>query len=242
MKSIKRTQIIFNLFYQKTVLLFIFTLVPLMGALAYYQLAVWFNPKHLSFKDYISSSYLMSITVLGVYQFFFWVQRNNFHKTFYLSSKLDEKIPFIPQFVWLYSLVYYFFIGLMLVYLENMRHLVALLFAGIVQSGIQCVWFYFMPVVTPIHYRDYAKDTFSKKFLGFVQKLDNGRCCFPSLHCSVMMFVSLFLYPYIGWPSFLIVISVSLSCLLVKQHQLVDFIPSIPIALGVYYYVYLPLL
>lgn len=222
--------------------LILMVLGPPVFSLLYYPLALTFNTHPMPYMDYLLLGYTMSVFIGGMYHVFFFVQDNNhIHKTRCLEIPLDKYFPFIPQFVWLYSVGYYSFYGLMLSRISSIREGVVLLFSGFVMVMIHCIFFFFWPVVTPPSYRQYEPQCHSTRFLKVIQGHDNGRCCFPSLHCSTMVFASLFLLPLFGSWAYLIMVSIALSCLLVKQHQVMDFLLSYPIAWGVYHYVFLPL-
>lgn len=217
-------------------------IIPMLFSTLLYPLYLVVNTSPMPHMDYVMICFIMSLSVTGAYQLFFFVQQKNHRfKARCFETKLDEYIPFIPQFVWVYSIGYYCFFGLMLLVISSINAGVALLFSGLVQLVIHSVFFFFLPVVTPAHYRAYEGKTVSTRYLKQVQYFDNGRCCFPSLHCSAMMFTSLVLYPTFGVSAFVLLLVITLSCLFVKQHQIIDFVLSFPIGWVVYYFIYLPL-
>ncbi|HXT41764.1 MAG TPA: hypothetical protein VN887_17285, partial [Candidatus Angelobacter sp.] len=45
--------------------------------------------------------------IVGVYQFYFWCQRNYVARPRELKLAIDEAIPYRPRWVWVYSFLYY---------------------------------------------------------------------------------------------------------------------------------------
>ncbi len=216
--------------------------IPPVLLIAYYPIILKVNPHPMPRIDYLIFGYMMSLSIMGAYQLFFWVQTQNFRfKTRCFAIGLDEKLPFIPQLIWVYSIGYYCFLGLMALGISSFRQGAILIFSGFMQLVIHSIFFYFMPTVTPKNFRQYEVTNLSRQFLKVVQTYDNGRCCFPSLHCSAMAFTGYFLYPTIGVYAFIPGLLITSSCMLVKQHQLLDFILSAPIAFFVYHAIYLNL-
>ena len=211
-------------------MLLLIGMVPAVSTL-YYLLGTHFFQSPLSFEEYLVFISLLAIVITGGYQLFFWVQRNNYHyKTRCFVSPLDKFIPFWPSCVWIYSFLYYAAIGLVVISIQSITEGVYLIFGGILLLLVQMFFFYFFPFTVPSEYREYKDNTISTRYLKFVQAKDNGRNCMPSMHCSVAMYVSLILYSSIGNISWLFIISIAASCLLVKQHQMADIPPGI--ALG----------
>ncbi len=211
-------------------MLLLIVTIPLFAWL-YYLVGTRFFNSPLSLEEYIVFSSLVAIVVTGFYQLFFWVQRNNdVFKTRCFVSPWDKYIPFWPSWIWIYSFLYYVAIGFVVTSIQSITQGVYLIFDAILLLLVQVLIFFFLPSTVPPEYRQYEVTGLSTRFLKFVQGQDNGRNCMPSMHCSVAMFVSLLLYPVIGNASWFFVALISISCLLVKQHQMADILPGI--ALG----------
>jgi hypothetical protein len=194
----------------------------------YYLIAQVVSPAPMPFKSYLVFTCLVAIIITGAYQIFFWVQRNNyFFKTHTWNIWLDDKIPFWPIWIWPYSFFYYIMIGLVVARISSIEEGVFLIFGGLLVLFFQSLFFLVLPVTVPPEYRQYEADTLSKRYLKFVQRLDNGRNCFPSMHCSIATYVGLTLLPVFGVYSYIFIGIIAVSCLLVKQHQIVDIIPGI---------------
>ena len=57
--------------------------------------------------DYVVNLVLSGILIVGAYQFYFFTQRHPLRPPQVLHSPLDEKIPFVAWWSWVYSFLYY---------------------------------------------------------------------------------------------------------------------------------------
>ena len=211
-------------------MLLLIVTIPIFAWL-YFLVGTRFFDSPLSLEEYVVFTTLIAIIVTGCYQLFFWVQRNNYYfKTRCFVSPWDKYIPFWPSWVWIYSFLYYIAIGFVVASIQSIAEGVYLVFGAILLLLAQVFFFFFFPSTVPPEYRQYDGNNFSTRYLKFVQGKDNGRNCMPSMHCSIAMYVSLVLYPAIGNASWVFIGLISISCLLVKQHQMADILPGI--ALG----------
>ncbi|MBN1999654.1 phosphatase PAP2 family protein [candidate division KSB1 bacterium] len=200
----------------------------LLASLLYFLIAQLLSPKPMTFTSYIVFTIILAVIITGAYQIFFWVQRNNyFFKTRCFKIGLDDRIPFNPIWIWPYSFFYYIMIGLVVARISSLEEGVHLIFGGLLVLFFQSLFFLVMPVTVPKEYRQYEADTLSKRYLRFVQGLDNGRNCFPSMHCSVATYVGLLLVPVLGLYAYFFIGIIAISCLFVKQHQVLDIIPGV---------------
>ncbi|MBN1559495.1 phosphatase PAP2 family protein [candidate division KSB1 bacterium] len=203
-------------------------LSTLLVSLLYYLIARWVSPQPMELISYVVFTIILAVIITGAYQIFFWVQRNNyFFKTRCFKIGLDDKIPFYPIWIWPYSFFYYVMIGLVVARISSLEEGVYLIFGGLLLLFFQSLFFLLMPVTVPPDYRQYDANTLSRKYLRFVQGLDNGRNCFPSMHCSVATYVGLLLVPVLGVFSYLFIAIICISCLFVKQHQIMDIVPGV---------------
>lgn len=203
----------------------------------YFLVGKWLSPAPMDFMSYLVFTVVLAVIIVGAYQIFFWVQRNNyFFATRCFKISLDDKIPFWPIWVWPYSLLYYIMIGLVVARISSLEEGTYLIFGGLLLLFFQSVFFLIIPVTVPTEYRQYEANNFSTRFLKFVQGLDNGRNCFPSMHCSVATYVGLLLVPVIGVYSYIFIMVICISCLFVKQHQIMDIVPGVLLG-GLVYYV-----
>src|SRR5438876_3061100 len=61
-----------------------------------------------SIEDHVAQLVISIFLIVGVYQFYFWCQKNPLSlRTRLLRSPLDDRIPYRPSWVWIYSFLYY---------------------------------------------------------------------------------------------------------------------------------------
>lgn len=200
-------------------------------AVLYWLVGTLLFDSNLNFKQYLIFTSVLAFVIVGSYQLFFWTEYNNTKfkkKVFHIS--LDDKIPFIPAFIWVYSFSYYAIIGLVIITVTSIEKGVEYIFGGLVLLTVQCIIFYFLPSTVPESWRKYRIQSKSVQFLKLVQRLDVGRNCMPSMHMSIATYVSLLLFPILSYYSFIFVLIIGVSCLFVKQHVLLDLLPGV--ALG----------
>lgn len=207
-------------------------------SIIYYVLGVNFFKSPLSYYDYLILTTLIAVVIVGSYQIFFWVQRNNyFFKTRCFKTKIDDLIPFWPRWVWVYSFLYYIMIGYVVISIKSLEQGVHIIFGGLVLLFFQCVCFMLFPAIasTEMGWRKYEANTLSLRYLKFIQELDNGRNCFPSMHMSMATYVALLLSPVVSiyWALTFIVL-ILLSTVFVKQHPIFDLLPGILLGWLVY--------
>src|SRR5207249_3548523 len=97
----------------------------------------WFGSP-LSLKSHLGFSVMLAFVVVGVYQFYFWIQQNDhFARRHSLRIALDDSIPFVPHWVWIYGILYYaMFVSLLL--LPQLGPASLLFAAGIALSSLFC--------------------------------------------------------------------------------------------------------
>ena len=177
----------------------------------------------MTFADYAVHLVLGAILIVGAYQFYFWCQRNPLRPARELRLPLDDRIPFWPAWVWIYSFLYYPVILYTTWVVQSSREFVyvAVSFLGLL--AMQMAFFLIFPVATPESWRAVnGERTWSERFLAFVQRFDARSNSFPSMHTSVAMLTALYLSPHVGPAAFAFPVAIGLSCLFTKQHYLVD--------------------
>jgi len=161
--------------------------------------------------------------IVGVYQFYFWCQRNQLNRPRELRSPLDDWIPYRPRWVWVYSFLYYPVIVAINWAVTSPRHFLYVAISYMLLLAFQMAFFTFFPVETPVEWR--ALNTGrgrSERFLAFVQTFDARSNSFPSMHTSVAMLTAMHLFPLFGPLGFAFPVLIGLSCLFTKQHYLID--------------------
>lgn len=175
-------------------------------------------------------------------------QRFNFFGRRILKLSLDDRIPFKPNWVWIYLLAYYpllvsitFFVNDWILLIKIVMNFSIILFLHVLFS-------FFLPVSVPNDWRNYCFDkNISTRMLSYIQRFDKNGNCFPSMHVAATVLGSYHLTT-LAKPSFLFyifilltVVSIILSTVFTKQHLVVD-IPSGVIlgGLGIIFYFNFP--
>jgi len=201
--------------------------VPI-AAIAYHWLALRLIPSPMSLRDSVAFLSVLAVAVAGGYQLFFWVQRNNRHFPLRsLHSRLDDAIPFWPNWVWIYSVLQFVAMAAVVLQLRSINQGVGLAFGGLVLLVVHSAFAILFPSSVPRKYREYKVTSAATRYLQMVQSFDNGYSCFPSLHCALTAFVAAALWPVLGYWSVALVTAIAVSCLFVKQQNLADLLPGI---------------
>jgi len=161
--------------------------------------------------------------IVGVYQFYFWCQRNHVTPPREFRLPIDDHIPYRPRWVWIYSFLYYPVIVAINWAVTSPRQFLYVAVSYMLLLGFQMAFFIFLPVATPVEWRDCnAGRGRSEQFLAFVQSFDARSNSFPSMHTSVATLTALHLYPSFGPVVVAFPVLIALSCLFTKQHYVVD--------------------
>jgi len=177
----------------------------------------------MKISDYAVNLVLSMFLIVGVYQFYFWCQRNTIASPRELKLGIDDWIPYWPSWVWIYSCIYYPLILYLNFVLESSRQFTHIAMSYVLLLGLQMVFFVLFPVATPEHWRAInRRRTLSERFLAFVQRFDARSNSFPSMHTSVAMLTALHLVPHLGALAFAFPVLIALSCLFTKQHYVID--------------------
>jgi len=178
-------------------------------------------------SDYAIDLVLSVILIIGVYQFYFWCQRNPIGAPRQFAARVDERLPYWPSWVWIYSFLYYPLILYLNFVMRSPREFTHIAISYLLLLALQMSFFLLFPVTTPEHWRGYNKRrTPSERFLAFVQRFDARSNSFPSMHVSVAMLTALHLLPHVGMIGYAFPALIALSCLFTKQHYLVDLPPG----------------
>jgi len=204
--------------------------VPLVATI-FWSIGVYFFDSQMKLLRYLQFAAVLTVVVAGGYQLYFWVQRNRFRRrAVCLKIGFDDRIPFVPQWIWLYSFLYYFMIGITIMSFQDLTEGIHIIFGGLLLLVTGCAIFYFYPTYVPHEFRRFEVNSLSTRYLSFVQSIDNERNAFPSMHCALAAYVGLVIVdlPMFGiWISSLYVVFIVVSCLLVKQHVIADTIAGV---------------
>jgi hypothetical protein len=216
--------------FQPLWLLTILLSVPLMATIFWWLGTHYFNSQ-LRLLEYQQFASMLIASVTGGYQLYFWVQRNRCgRRVVCLKIALDDHIWFVPQWIWIYSFLYYLMIGLTVVSIQDLGEGIHLLFGGLIVLVCGCAIFYFLPTNVPHSFRKFEVNSLSTRYLAFVQSMDNNHNAFPSMHCAIAAYVGLAVtaIPTTGiWIGSAYIGLIVISCLMVKQHVIVDTIAGV---------------
>ena len=174
-------------------------------------------------SDYAIHLTLSIFLIVGVYQFYFWCQRHQLAQSRQLRFPIDDWIPYRPNWVWIYSFLYYPVILYINWTVESPGQFTRVAISYLLLLFLQMAFFLLFPVVTPESWRATNKQrTYSERFLAFVQRFDAASNSFPSMHVSVAMLTALHLDASLGPWVFAFPMMIALSCLFTKQHYVVD--------------------
>jgi membrane-associated phospholipid phosphatase len=149
---------------------------------------------------------------------------------FSLATSIDNALPLIPEFVYIYMSMYlvailpYFFI-------QSKKEFTNVMASYLLVLASSFMIFIFFPVYMPRP--ELIATTFSEKLLTHLYLIDLPINNFPSLHVALSMLSSFILYKYskkIGVLALIWSVLIALSVLLVKQHYFLDVIAGVLIA------------
>ena len=178
--------------------------------------------------DHFVNLTLAAVLIVGGYQFYFWCQRRTKSRARTFSFRLDNSIPLRPRWVWIYSGIYYPAIIVVAMSVHDLRHFNYMAFSYLALLSFHMLAFLVFPVEVPPGWRQSvfaAPPSPSEQFLVFVQKFDSRSNCFPSMHMSVATLTALHAarnMPVAAVLPAIFVGLIALSCVLTKQHYLID--------------------
>ena len=177
----------------------------------------------MQITDRLIQLVLSVFLIVGVYQFYFWCQRNPATAPRELRLPIDDRIPYRPRWVWIYSFLYYPVIVAINWAVTSPRHFLYVALSYLLLLACQMAFFTLVPIATPVEWRACnTRRGRSERFLAFVQSFDARSNSFPSMHTSVATLTALHLYPSLGPCVFAFPALIALSCLFTKQHYVVD--------------------
>jgi membrane-associated phospholipid phosphatase len=174
--------------------------------------------------DHLVQLVLSVFLIVGVYQFYFWCQTNPLSiEARGLRARFDDRIPYRPGWVWIYSCLYYPIILLINITTASSRQFLYIAMSYVILLFAQMAVFVLFPVATPAEWRSFNTGrTPSERFLALVQRFDAPTNSFPSMHTSVATLTALHLQPAVGPWIFAFPVLIALSCLFTKQHYVID--------------------
>jgi membrane-associated phospholipid phosphatase len=185
--------------------------------------------------DYVIQLVMTVFLIFGVYQFYFWCQRHPQAAPRRFAAALDERIPYWPAWAWVYSFLYYpAILGVNLV-MRSSEEFNRVACSYLLLLVLQAAFFLLLPVRTPSTWRRVCQGgSASERLLALVQRFDAPTNSFPSMHTSVAMLTALHLAGACGAAVFAFPLLIGLSCVLTKQHYLIDVPPGAALGWAVY--------
>lgn len=188
--------------------------------------------------DYLVLTIMAVLVIIGIYQFYFWCQRNPQRPSSSLKTFVDDWFNLKPWWIYIYSGIYYPIIVFMIFSFKDFRHFNYTCISFVILLLAQMVFFLYYPVVTPPEWREQVKgNSLAERFLRYVQSLDKSSNCFPSMHVSVSTLTALHLQTNmdgVGNWIFLFPVLIGVSALYTKQHYFLDLIPGAVLGWGVF--------
>ena len=202
-------------------------------AFIYDQVNPYVFDHRLGFQNYLVIFSVFVFCIVGLFGIYTWTQSNTPKnaKTYSVETIFDRLFPFVPQWVWIYNILYQLYFLAIILFFPTAGALLEFLFGLTILVLLQCLCFIYFPTRTPTHWRNYTPKNLSEKMLHLTYKLDDDCNCFPSMHCSIASFCTMTMFLATGWWIWIPLGLVGLSCLYTKQHYFLD-IP-VGILLGV---------
>ena len=199
-------------------------LLAVMGALGsapcYYLIGQSAGAR-ASLSNFYLWTAIFVVALLAGYELFFAVQMMTLdRKARVVRSRLDDRIPFVVQWVWIYGFAYYGLLGLPLSFFDRLGQCLTCIAGGFAIFLLSSIVYLARPTTCPPEWRSYEVTGTSSRVLAFIQRMDSGRNCCPSLHCTLAAYTASFV-PSISL-LFAIPALICLSCLFVKQHSVLD--------------------
>lgn len=170
-----------------------------------------------------------NMLVIGGYQMYFWPQNNHDpSKKIYLKpTALDRWIPAVPVVFWIYSPLYYVFFSLAILCLKDYNVTSLNAWIMLMHSSF---WFLNFPTTLSKEFRAQIQqvptDRATKFIMHLVHSNDTEDNACPSMHCAFAVFLAFITYPFYPILSIVFPFVVALSCLLSKQHLIIDILPG----------------
>ena len=199
------------------------------------------------FKNIKDKNFIISIILLLGCQGILFVLVKLFQSNYHVFNYyIDNKIPFIPQFIIIYNLFYpMIFISFYNIFNHDKDTYYKGIIAGILGYIIADIIFLLYPVemIRP-DITNLNIDVINNFILQLTYKIDNPPInCFPSIHC-IFCFQAIYSiircknynYKYI---SIFILLLIIISTLLVKQHYVIDVLGALVVVIITNFIVYL---
>lgn len=180
-------------------------------------------------------SFLVSISILMISQaFFYWFIKLFQPDPSYINFPLDNKIPFLPNFIYIYNLFYPFiFLAFYYLFTKDEKNYYKGIVAGIIGYLICDIIYLYYPTIMPRLPIPSTTNPITSLIVKITYFFDEPALnCFPSIHC---LFCFQIIFSYLKTnlvelkkklPIIIISTLIILSTILVKQHYVLDIISA----------------
>jgi|APGre2960657373_1045057.scaffolds.fasta_scaffold79534_2 hypothetical protein len=175
--------------------------------------------------DYYVMSFIMLFITTGGYQLYFWCQKAYIGEAIEIrETRLDSFIPKIPSAIYVYNLLYYIGFGLCIVSIVSYKHFAHVLAVGLGLLCFHALFFTFIPTKLPATSREKQNENEQKEnaFIELTQSIDDVYNAFPSAHVSLSILIFYLTRATFGPITILFPMLITASCLLTKQHFVID--------------------
>ncbi len=151
----------------------------------------------------------------------------------------EEKIPFMPIFVWIYLCIYPLFV-LPFLFIRDKQFFRLFSFSYILVMCV-CYLCYLLIPVSFTRRPDLVVTSFSTFALNIIYETDNSWNCFPSSHVAMSLLASLTIlevHRIRGILATLLTVLIAVSTVLIKQHYVIDVVAAMVLTFGVYFAFY----
>ena len=184
------------------------------------------------FSDFLNKKFIVSIIALMLLQAILYWSVKLFQIDYhYINATIDSKIPFIPQFVFIYDLFYpAVLLTMYYIFCKDRKNYYKGVIAGIIGYLVCDIIFICYPTIMNRPIVDYSTlDWFTGLVLKITYAADSPalNCC-PSIHClfCYQAIFSLCVSKKVKWkvkiPVSLFLFLIVLTTMLVKQHYFYD--------------------
>ncbi len=182
------------------------------------------------------------VVLLVIYQsLFYLISKLSPFEMHILGSTFDDKIPFIPAFIYFYVGWYLMLFIVPLLFLkDNEKTFYKYIISTFICISVCCLIYFIYP--TTIIRETTLSSGITAFIVRFIYTIDTPILnCFPSMHCIICFMFMFYAWglkntnKYLKITIQIVSLLVVLSTVLVKQHVVVDIISALIIAIIVYY-------
>lgn len=192
--------------------------------------------------DMTVALFIAIVFILMGYQIYFFPQKHLLARANSPVTGFDQRIPFRPGWVWIYSALFYPFWVSPILLTSSYSQFFGLCASYCALLLAHMLVAYIYPVKTPTSWRQYDPElSVSAKFLSIVQSFDRGGNSFPSMHVAVSVLTALHIFFAVDFSAtpaayavWIFPLLIAASTLYTKQHLIIDLPAGAALAIVVY--------